>query len=111
MAAFKIKRNDTSPSIQITCQDSNGTAVDVTGASVQFHMRLAGSADGATLKVDAAGSVVSGSSGTVKYDWSASDTNTAGEYECEFEITFGDGTVETFPSSGYDRVIIDEDLG
>ena len=36
--AFNIKQNDTSPSIRATLKDGSNAAVDLTGASVNFHM-------------------------------------------------------------------------
>lgn len=58
-----------------------------------------------------AASVVSpATSGIVQYAWSGSDTATAGMYSAEFEITFGDGKIETFPNSDYIRVEILDDI-
>lgn len=95
---FYIKQNDTSPAIQKNCLDYNGDAVNVTGATVEFHMRAKNSS---TVKVSAAGSVVNGAAGTVKYQWAAGDTDTAGDFEGEFQITYADSTIETFPNAGY----------
>jgi hypothetical protein len=39
------------------------------------------------------------------------DTDTAGTYWAEFEVTFGDGRVETYPNRGYLTVNIEPDLG
>jgi hypothetical protein len=38
------------------------------------------------------------------------DTNTAGTYYGEVEVTYADNTVETFPNNGYFTIIIKEDL-
>lgn len=105
---FYIKQNDTTPSIKATLKDGDGTVINLTDASVRFHMRKI---DSTTSVVDAAGSVVSpATSGIVQYDWSASDTATAGMYSAEFEITYGDGKIETFPNSDYIRVEILDDI-
>ena len=49
--AFFIKQNDTSPALKATLKDGLDAAVDLTGASVRFHMRPTGDT---TAKVDAA---------------------------------------------------------
>ena len=48
---------------------------------------------------------------TVKYEWQPGDTDTEGFYDAEFEVTYSDGTVETFPNRGFITVIISPDLG
>lgn len=105
---FYIKQNDTSPSIRATLKDGDGNVVNLTDASVRFHMRTIG---GTTTKVDADASIVSpNTSGIVQYDWAASDTDTVGSYQAEFEVTYGDLSVETFPNNGYIRVEITDDI-
>ena len=104
---FYIKQNDTSPSIQGTVKDPDGVAVVVSGATVRFHMW---GKYNKTAKVDAAGSIVDGPNGVVKYDWSAADTDTTGTYSGEFEITFIDGSVQTYPNNGYITIKIKDDI-
>jgi len=41
---FKIKQNDTSPILAATLKDADGTAVNLNGASIRFHMRKVGKA-------------------------------------------------------------------
>ena len=104
---FYVKQNDTSPAMQATLQDADGNAVDLTGATVRFHMRAIG---GTTVVVDAAATVVTAASGIVKYEWDAADTDTIGSYQAEFEVTYADSSVETFPNDGYIRVEIIDDI-
>lgn len=103
---FTIKRNDTSPVYQATLKDGDGDAVSLSGATVRFHMNAK---DGSS-KVDAAATVVNASGGIVKYTWQAGDTDTAGRYRVEWEVTFSDSSVETFPNGTFDEVIIPADL-
>jgi len=103
---FSIKRNDTSPSLSGTCTDASGAAIDISGATVRFHML---DTDGNTV-VDAAAVIASGSGGVARYDWVAADTDVAGGFRGEFEVTYADGTIETFPNTSYIPIRIYEDL-
>ena len=94
--AFSIKQNDTSPSILATLKDADNVPVNITSASVRFHMK---SIDG-SLKIDSAMTVINASEGLVRYDWVAVDTDTFGTYYVEFEVTYTDGSIETFPNTG-----------
>ena len=107
MMTFSMKQNDTSPAMLATLQDASGAAVDITGASVRFHMRQIGSTQ---VKVDAAATIVSALDGTVRYNWIAADTADIGSYQAEFEVTYADASIETFPNDGYIRVEITDDI-
>lgn len=105
---FEIKRGDTAPAITDTLKDSEGNVVDLTSAaSLKFIMS---DADG-NEKVNASASFVSRSDGTVLYNWSAGDTDTVGGYRAEWQVTWSDGTVQTFPAGSYRRVKVYQDLG
>jgi hypothetical protein len=104
---FYVKQNDTSPAMLATLQDADGNAVNVTGATVRFHMRPVGTT---TVVVDEAATIVTPLDGLVRYDWQAADTATIGSYQAEFEVTYADSSVETFPNDGYIRVEIIDDI-
>ena len=105
---FYIKQNDTSPSIRATLKDGDGTVINLTDASVRFHMRTVG---GTSTTTDSAASIVSpATGGIVQYDWVAADTDTVGSYQAEFEVTYSDSSIETFPNNGYIRVEITDDI-
>jgi len=105
--AFNIKQNDTSPSILTTLIDGDGLVVDITGnLGVTFHMR---DSEGIVV-IDTAAVVVDASSGLVRYDWLAADTDTAGVFQAEFEVTYVDGRIETFPNASYIEIIITDDI-
>ena len=104
---FYIKQNDTGPAMLATLQDANGNAINLTGASVRFHMRSVG---GGNPVVDAAATVVTAASGIVRYNWVAADTDTVGTYQAEFEVTYADASIETFPNDGYIVVQIIDDI-
>lgn len=105
--AFYIKQNDTQPAFQAILEDGGGDPINLDGATVRFHMRAVGSS---AVKVDASASVISAINGIVRYSWSAADTDTIGSYQAEFEVTYSDASIETFPNNGYVRVEIVDDI-
>lgn len=106
MMAFTIKQNDTSPALQATLKDYSEAAVSLVGATVRFHMKdLSGS-----IVIDAAMTVTNASGGVVRYNWQAADTDTAGTYSAEFEVTYSDLSVETFPNTDNIAIVITPEL-
>ena len=108
MPDFSIKRGDTYPAIAVTVKQ-DGTAVDLSGASVYFFMRAAGE----TAKTVDSGAVTitAATSGQCEYRWAVGDTATAGDYEGEFEIHLASGRVATAPASGFVCIRIVGDIG
>ena len=104
--AFIIKQNDTSPAIQATLKDANGSAIDLTGADVVMHMK---SVNG-VLKVSEEMTIVDAANGVVKYDWVTGDTDTVGTYYVEFQVTYADLTIETFPNDDKAVILIKPEL-
>jgi hypothetical protein len=105
--SFVIKQNDTSPALLATLRDAAGAAINLTGATIRFHMRRSGRT---TVTVDAAATIVTADSGAVRYDWDAADTATAGVFEAEFEVTYSDASIETFPNNKNIPVTITDDI-
>ena len=106
MTTVYVKQNDTKPDIQVTINDDQGTAVDVSGASIKFFMNDSTG----TNKVDGTGAIVTAASGIIKYVWQTNDLDTVGVYDAEFQITFSDSSILTAPSSGYITVVVGDDL-
>lgn len=104
--SFQIKKNDTSPQLEAVLSNAAGTPIDLNGASVRFHMRRAGG----PILIDAAATIVTAGAGLVRYVWTAGDTDTAGSYQAEFEVTYADSSIETFPNSSNIQVDIMADL-
>lgn len=104
--SFYLKKGDRLPALAATLKQSDGTPVNLTGATVVLYM-----ADSTgSLKIDGASvTVVSAAAGTVSYAWGATDTDTDGNFSAEFVVTIG-GLEQTVPSKGAFRVIIAEDL-
>ena len=107
MSLFTIKRGDRQPSFQVDLLDGTGAAIDLTGCSVRFLMRAARAV---APKVAASAVIVDAAFGTVRWDPEAGDTDRAGTYRAEWEVTLADGRLVTVPSDGYDTVLIVADL-
>lgn len=104
--AFYIKQNDTSPTLRASLTDYNGNSINITGATVMLHMiDLSG-----TVKVNTACTINDASGGIVDYEWVAGDTDTVGTYKAEWEVTYADSTVETFPNNGHETIVVTEEL-
>ncbi len=99
---FFIKEGDTSPDLQVTLKDGDGNAVDVSGAAIVFSM----SAGGVVKTSEQTVTLVTASSGVVKYPWVAGDTDTPGTFIGEFEVTFAGGAIQTYPNSATGRLNI-----
>lgn len=111
---FTIKSSDTLPVLSITCEDDTGAAVDLTGCAAQFHMLAAFGQPAGVLKVNAAAVIDPDqvtNKGKVSYNWVAADTNTAGTYFGEFQITFPGGGIETWPDDANLNILIFPALG
>ena len=106
---FYIKENDTASFLTRDLKDAFGAPVNVTGAAVVFSMMVkpAGSLK-VTRQVCA---VVAAGTGRVRYEWIADDTDTADEYEGEFQVTYANGKIQTFPNDGHLPIVVTDDIG
>ena len=105
---FYIKQNDTRPELGVFLRDDKDRTVNITGATVKFNMRNA--SDNSVKGSLGAVTTVSSTAGQVKYSFSVEDTDTSGNFDGEFQVTFVGGQVETFPNDGYIKVIITDDV-
>ena len=106
---FYIKENDTASFLTRDLKDAFGAPVNVTGASVVFSMRVK---PAGTLKVTRQTcAIVAAGTGRVRYEWVAADTDVADEYEGEFQVTYGNGKIQTFPNDGHIPVVVTDDIG
>lgn len=105
---FIIKQGDTLPILTDTLTYSNGDAVDLTEATVQFVLR---SQNAPAPTVNAAATVTDASTGSIEYLWSAADTAAPGLYEGTWIVTFPDSAGQmSFPTDGYLDVAIEANL-
>ena len=104
--AFRIKQSDTSPSLEATLSDANLVPVNITSATVKLHMKALGGG----VVLDEQMTITDAVGGVVQYDWQAGDTSTVGTYYVEFEVTYSDASVETFPNTGSLPLVITREL-
>ena len=95
-----IKRGDTGIGIKATLSNVKG-CLDLTDATVRFIYR------NAAMPVE----IIDAPNGAVNVYFERVHTDKTGIYLAEFEVQFNDGRIETFPSDGYLRIKIMDDLG
>jgi hypothetical protein len=95
MTEISMRQGTTLPILQATVKDDNGDVIDLsTVTAVVFRMY---NTDGVKIdNVDA--SVVSAVDGTIKYEWTAEDTDTVASYNAHFKLTFASGGIMIAPS-------------
>jgi hypothetical protein len=105
-----MKRNDTGPGVRgVILNKSDNKPIDLTGATIRFHM--VDPDEPGTPKVDAEANIEGDPlEGAFRYDWSVGDTDVAGMFEAEFEVTLASGAIESYPPDGSIRVLIRTDL-
>lgn len=87
---FHIQVNATLPKICAVLRDGAGNALNLTGGTVTFSMKAW---DDNAIKVNAQPvTVVVAASGSVEYQFAASETNEVGDYWGWFEVTNASGT-------------------
>lgn len=97
---FTINEGDTLPVLEAVLLPAEGQTFTLTGATVRWRMWARSSP---TDKVYALCSVLDPVGRRVRYTWQAADTDARGGYLGKFEVTFPDGSVESFPN---DRALV-----
>ena len=101
----RLQLGDTRPLLLATLFNPDGSAVNLSGATVAFRMRNAVSR--ALVINDQPATILSAGEGRVRYTWLAADTDTAGEFESWFVVTYGAGEVESFPNRDSHKVRVE----
>ncbi len=116
--AFNIKENDTGPNLALRLREApvapatEGDLVDLTGSTLEFHMR--GPLPATTLKIAAGVGIIVGdpTNGRADYDWSGVGDTAAptGIFEYEMQVTDGTGQIFTFPNTNNGRVVVHPEI-
>jgi len=104
---FYIKQSDDVPVIEAQLTDAQDNPVDLSDASVEFHMA---EPRGGQTVINADALVTEPTEGVVQYVWSDTDTSQAGRYRAEFEVTYANGDTDTYPNVGYKTIYIDSTI-
>ncbi len=105
--AFYIKQNDTSPAIETILESDDGSVIiDLTGCDVAFHMTHSQR----DVEITGACAILDEEGGRVRYQWLAGDTSVSGWYRAEFQVTYSDAKIETFPNDGSIWIHVDGEL-
>ena len=107
-ADFTIKQGDSEPVLTDTLTYSDGSAVDLSGATLELVVRSMTEAEPRALSGSA--QVTDAPAGAVSYTFSAADTATAGLCMATWVVTFPGGAQMTFPTVGYLWLSIEENL-
>jgi hypothetical protein len=98
-ADFTIVQGDTEPFLLDNLKYSDGTAVNLAGATVTLTMRDLTAA--APVKLTGTVGVTEPTEGGVLYSPTAADTASPGMYMGSWRVVFSDGGEMTFPTVGY----------
>lgn len=91
---IKLVQGDTRPFIRATLRDADGVVLNVSGATVRFKFRQAGSPN--TLFSVVCSQPTGGSDGVVIFNFPVGALNVdPGAYEGEIEINYGGDDVQT----------------
>lgn len=90
---LQIVQNDYGYDISFALQDSSGTALDISGATLAFIGQL--EADN-TIQFNGAMAIVNASGGTCKYTVQQTDFIIAGQWNGQVRVTYTTGEVLTF---------------
>lgn len=103
---FYISEDDRLPKLDAILIDGRGDIVDLTGATVEFHMATQAGTNVITADAD----IVDEDNGHVQYDWQFGDTADPGTYNATFRVTFPSGLKQTFPNDRFIEVRIQRKL-
>jgi hypothetical protein len=110
--SFSIKRGDTAPALQVQLLDGNQPVQGLASATeVRLLLRTVGGA--LTPHVSSPMQIQNQTlrQGWVTRAWLTGETDDVAFYRGEVQVTWGDGTITTFPADSYFSVQVVADLG
>ncbi|UKS30164.1 phage baseplate upper protein [Paenibacillus sp. HWE-109] len=104
-ASLSIKRYDTRTAVKATLKSPSGASVDLTDATVKFSM-----VKYSTTIVNREADIIDALTGKVAFVFDREELAETGTMKAEFQVAYPDGSVETFPNSGYITINIEANL-
>ena len=104
-SVFEMKPGDRKRALKVETSDYEIGGAKFAGASVRFRMMD----QRGVIAIDGVGTVLD-DDGILGYAWGAGETDAAGLYRAEFVVTFTDGLEDTYPSSGFVAVHINQEV-
>jgi hypothetical protein len=106
MEVYSISQRDHGEKITSTLMGADGNPANLTGATVYFSVSAGEDypriVHGLATIIDAVG-------GRVSYTWQPLDTRRSGTYRGVWDVTYADGSQQSFPNDSYITVNILED--
>jgi len=107
-ADFVITSGDTAPRFEEELSYSNNEPVNLTGATVKFIMRAQTASE--PKRLTGTVTISEPTKGKLYFTPSTADTAEAGNFMANWHVTFAGGEVQSFPSSGYLWVEVQQNL-
>ena len=96
---FEIKQYNLLPLLQVTLQDDDGTAIDLTGTTQKIYIS---DKKGNFILNGGVMTEVDYEAGQIRYTWVDGDTDLEGVYHAEVVVTYtASSKTLSFPTSGY----------
>ena len=103
-----MRQHDLGPAYYARATDKNGTAIDLTGATIAATMQS--SAGGSNIFSSQACTITDAAAGDFEYAWQGTNTATVGEFYIEFQVTPLTGGKYSLPANGRALITIEADL-
>ncbi len=105
-STWNFKRGDNNCIARTQLVDENNAPVAISGAVVRFHMGVRGQA----ASVDSVATIITAATGIVQYSLTSGNLSVAGTFDAEWQVTFANGDIQTFPSDRNDVIKITEQV-
>lgn len=103
----RMKVGNLLPILSAQLRDQTGAALDLSSGGTTVKLVMKNRATGAVkINNQPCAIVAPASGGNVTYTWAGTDTDTAGEYDAEFQVLLGGLTPMTVPNDGGFPIVI-----
>ena len=111
--AFFIKRNDLLPTLPVQFFEADGVTPLPMESAVAVNMvcRAKGAGVDDPPKFKKPLTLLDAATSLYEYRWSGTDTDTAGDFEYEFEIEWPGTKPQTIPADSYFTLTVVDDIG